>query len=137
MQIRAIWYIYEVAFRHKNAWKGVVQLISVKRASLSNFDWKVLSVMPRVEQSALPMSICAGHSCFVPMWITKILAPAVLPLFDTESRSRMVLHDVKDDQLVEDLMSFGFSRGVIPEEFGGDCSFNHSVWLAKQEMAGS
>lgn len=126
--------MYEVALRHKNASKGVVHLVSTKGASLSSFDWKILSTMPRVEQTAFPIAICASHSCFVPKWITRVLAPALLAVFDTESRSRMVLHDVPDDELVEDLRSFGFPRDAIPEEFGGEYAFDQSFWLSKQKM---
>jgi hypothetical protein len=131
-QLRAIWYVFEVALEHPNISKGIVYLSTAKNASLWDFDVKVDGPAQHIVLKVLPVTLCAFHGCQLPPLICRYILPIWLALADRDSRCRTLVHDVQDSQLMNVLSGYGLSEEVVPTELGGKCQLDQHAWVEKR-----
>lgn len=63
------------------------------------------------------------------------MKPILSALLDSRGRSRMIIHDVPDSNIVEDLSRYGIQKEMLPTEMGGSYEFNAYEWIANRRAA--
>jgi hypothetical protein len=120
-----------VAAQHPNAAKGYIRIYSFKGATAWDLDGNLYRGYMHLIKDAFPVSARATHLVGLSPAMLKILRVAIRS-WNREFRSRTVLHDVPESQLVEALAQYGIPKEVIPVELGGTYEHDHSKWLAKR-----
>jgi hypothetical protein len=123
--------MHEVAAQRPNAAKGYIRICSLNGATAWDFDGNVYRAHMHLIKDAFPVSARATHFVGLSPAFSKILRVAMLS-WNREFRSRVVVHDVPECQLVEALADYGIFKEVVPVELGGTFVYDHSEWLAKR-----
>jgi len=84
------------------------------------------------EKSCFPIKAAATHVCCLPNFVIRILKPLAWACMDTRGRSRVAIHDVPENEIVEALSNYGIEKHVLPTEMGGSFEFNPSEWIANR-----
>jgi hypothetical protein len=58
--------------------------------------------------------------------------PILYSLMGKHIRSRMLLHDFPENELLGVLSEYGIPMNVLPTEMGGTLQFNQAEWIANR-----
>jgi CRAL/TRIO domain len=131
-QIRAVWYVMEVmAQENTDMGSGVVLLISFQNFTMWDYDHELYS---RILSSCWPVNIIARHGCFPPS-ILKIIKPILNALVDKHTRSRVLMHDVPESEILDVLSSYGVQKYMLPTQLGGTVLLDQAKWIASRMAA--
>jgi hypothetical protein len=64
--------------------------------------------------------------------VTKIIKTIIFSFMDKRTRSRILLHDVSDSQILDVLSSYGILPEMAPTELGGTVELKQAEWIANR-----
>jgi hypothetical protein len=131
-----MWYVVEVAAaQNTDARSGAVDVIWLKDFSLWDYDPKIYDRLFTYYQCYLPVRTIAAHACCPPRVFLRWLFPVINAILDHFMRSRVQVHDVSENDIVDALSEYGISREMLPTEMGGTVELNPTEWIAQRRAA--
>lgn len=127
--MRTGFYYHHLIAEHPNASEGYVRIVSGVGTTAWDLDGNVYRAYFHLIKNALPVSSRAMHMVCLPEEVSMIWKSAA-PSFNKEFRSRLLIHDVPQSQVVETLAEYGISKDVLPVDLGGTCEFDLGDWLS-------
>lgn len=132
-QLRAFWYLIEVASRENNdIGSGYVHILWDRNATILDFDRDVYNPFTRYEVRSFPVRSLVVHICGSSRFKFAILKPIFFFLTDRRTRCRTLFHDVPDNKLIETLSEYGILGSMLPTEMGGCLNFKQSEWIEQR-----
>ena len=64
-----------------------------------------------------------------------IVKPILYALIDKHARSRIILHDIPENQVLEVLAEYGILEDMLPTEMGGKIQLNQAEWITSRRSA--
>jgi hypothetical protein len=64
--------------------------------------------------------------------VANIVKPIVFSLVDKHARSRMLIHNVPESQLLDVLSDYGILKNMLPTEMGGPVQLDPAEWIASR-----
>jgi hypothetical protein len=136
LQLRAIWYAIEVtAQENTDVRSGVVMICWDKNKVFASYDCVVNYRVPIFERNCWPIRTIATHACSPPWFVARVLKPILYALMDKHSRSRIILHDVPESQILNALSSYGILKHMLPIEMGGTVLLDQAEWMTNRRAA--
>lgn len=133
LQLRAIWYTIEVtAKENTDVRSGVVMICWDKKKVFASYDNAVDFRVPILERWCWPVRTIATHACSPPWFVARVLKPVFYALMDKHSRSRIMIHDVPESQILDALSSYGILKHMLPVEMGGTVLLNQAEWISNR-----
>jgi CRAL/TRIO domain len=114
---------------------GVVLLINFQDFTMWDYDHEVWSRSLYFERTCYPVKIIAHHACFPPSIVVKIIKPIVNALMDKHARSRALMHNVPESEILDVLSSYGIQKDMLPTEMGGTVLLDQAQWIASRRAA--
>jgi hypothetical protein len=109
---------------------GIVTILWENGLTIWDFDRRLYEQVTYFEKACWPLRIYARHVC-TSSWITlKVAKPILFPLMDKHIRSRMLFHDVPENELLVVLSDYGIPTDVLPTEMRGTVQLNQAEWIA-------
>jgi hypothetical protein len=103
-----------------------------KKKMVANYDSVVNFRLPIFERKRWPIRTTATHSCS-PSWVVaRVLKPILYALMDKHSRSRIIIHDVCESQILDALSSYGILKHMLPVEMGGTVLLDQAEWMSNR-----
>lgn len=128
-----MWYTIEVAAQQcTDVRSGFVYIGWNKDSSLYDISNKVFGRIAQYEKTCWPMKFVAAHICGSSSLVFRIIMPIINALTDRRGRSRMVIHDVPDDELLEALAGYGINPSILPKSMGGSVVLDQAEWIANR-----
>ena len=84
-----------------------------------------------VGQSREWLLICAARLGYY----VKIILPILNTLTNKHTRSRKLVHDVPESQLLDVLSDYGILKDMLPTEMGGTVLLDQAEWIASRRAA--
>lgn len=81
------------------------------------------------------MKLAASHSCCAPTVVRRLLAPIAFGMLDEWTRSRTLIHDSPEDEILGVLSGYGIEKEMIPILMGGTLEFSQLAWIADRRAA--
>ena len=133
LQLRVFWYAVEV-LSHDNTdvRSGYVQVVWNKDSTIWDFDLRGYKRLTYFERSCWPVKCMAAHVCCSPRSSLQIIKPIVFAFMKKRIRSRNIIHDVPESDILDVLEDYGILKDRLPTEMGGDLTFSQSEWLANR-----
>ena len=136
LQLRACWYIIEVAAEACTDFRsGIIYLGWNKDSTVWDFDAKVYGRLSYFLKTCWPMNFLANHQCGASSIISRIVRPVMQALMDRRGRSRMVIHNGPQKEILDELSAYGILKDMLPTEMGGEVKFSQSEWIANRHAA--
>jgi len=135
--MRAFWYLVEISVKQgsSNDCIGFTMLSWDKKTSVWDFDLNLHMRIFYFNRNAWPIKALPTHLCCPPQMLVRILKPGLNALMDTMARSRTILHDVPEDEIVSALSRYGILKYMIPTEMGGTMQHDIGEWIAQRYAA--
>jgi hypothetical protein len=111
---------------------GIVVVLFLKDATIWDYDHRLYSQTYYHVNHCWPVRIIARHICYPPSIFVKIIKPITYAYFDKRSRSRLLIHDVLESQVLDILSSYGIQKDMLPTEMGGTVLLDHAEWIASR-----
>jgi hypothetical protein len=111
---------------------GVVYIIWDRDSTIWDFDYKLQSRLTYLDRSCWPVKLVAAHPCCSPGFVIRMTKPIIYALMDKQTRSRTMIHDVPDSQILQDLFTYGIMNDMLPTVMGGTIQLNQSEWISKR-----
>jgi len=111
---------------------GFVYIGWNKDTAVWDFGAKVYSRLSHFETKCWPIRFVAAHMCGASNALSRIVAPVLKALMDRRGRSRMVIHEVPDSEVIEVLSGYGIMRDMLPTEMGGTIQLSQAVWISNR-----
>lgn len=132
MQLRAFWYMFEVAAQLSNdIGNGCVLISWGKFSTVFDFPPSVYDRVAEFEKCCMPIRFVAAHSC-CPSMIMCVMRPILLALTDKRMRTRTLIHNVQETEIFDALISYGITKDMLPTEMGGTVPLNQREWMANR-----
>ena len=131
--MRVIWYTVEVAA--KEGTDGNADFVFIgwfKNSSLFDFDRKVFGALIYYEKSCLPIKAVGSHACCSPNIVVRMIKPFVDAMMDSRGRTRVMIHDAPENEIVEILAGYGIQKDMLPTTMGGSIELNLCEWIANR-----
>lgn len=96
---------------------------------------KVYGKLSHFEKTCWPIKFIGAHICGSPSIVFRIIKPILNAMTDRRGRSRMVIHDVPENTLLEALSGYGIMKNMLPTEMGGTVQPNQAEWIASRRAA--
>ena len=109
-----------------------VLLVNMKDMTMWDFDYRLYSRIAYFDKNCWPLKRVASHICFPPRISAKYIVPILNGMHDKHIRSRKLVHDVPESQLLDVLSDYGICKEMLPTEMGGTFRLNQSEWIARQ-----
>lgn len=142
VQLRAMWYVMEVAATRNKGQRGfgngvVFVMFWKSDSSLFDYDRKVFDGMKKFEEHCWPIRTVSWHICCPPAFCNHIIKPVMMELKNRSSRARTLFHDVPENDIAEILSTFfGIGKDVLPDEIpGGTVQFDQSLWIEQRKAS--
>ena len=136
LQIRAVWYTFEVTAQANNDIRsGAVAILWGKDSFIWDYDQGLYGRVAYLSMSCLPVNVVARHICRLPWLMVKIIKPIYNALRDRAARSRTVFHDVPESQILDVLSDYGILKGMLPTMMGGTVRLDQTEWIASRRAA--
>jgi hypothetical protein len=133
--LRAIWYVVEVAAQESTRIeKGCAGIGWDKESTIMDFDATLFSRLAHFEKCCWPIKIAARHVCCTSSVLLLVMHAILLALMDRESRSRIVVHNVPETEIIQSLSRFGLRKDSLPKKMGGDMQLDQSEWIASRRV---
>jgi hypothetical protein len=131
-QLRAAWYVIEVACRsNKDIDSGVVQLVWGENSTVWDYDQYLHRRINDFESTCWPCRFDCFHCFSETKFLFHIFRPIVSALQSKESRARTVWHsNVPGRGILPVLSEYGITGDMVPTELGGTIQLNPSEWVA-------
>jgi hypothetical protein len=113
---------------------GIVIFWFLKDATVWDYDKKLDQIICFFKK-CLPLKMIARHVCYPPSVFGKIFKPIYNAVMDKRQRSRFLIHDVPESQLLDVLSDFGIRKEMLPTEIGGTIGLDHAKWMASRRAA--
>lgn len=128
-----MWYTIEVAAQNcTDVRSGFVYIGWMKNCSVWDFGSKLFGRLSHYETHCWPMKFVAAHMCGSSNALTRIVSPVCKALMDRRGRSRMLIHDVSEGNVLEILAEFGIKKDMLPVEMGGSVRLTQAEWIANR-----
>jgi hypothetical protein len=124
-----------MALANTDEQSGYIMVTWGKEFTIWNYDGRLYERMTQFDTKCWPVKITARHLCRIPWIVTKIAKPYLYALMDKESRSRMLYHDIPENELLGALSDFGIPMDVLPTDMGGTVRLNQDEWIANRRAA--
>jgi hypothetical protein len=133
LQLRAIWYTIEVTSKENtDVRSGFVMICWDKKKAFASYDIAVDFRVPILERRCWPVRTIAAHVCSPPWFAARVLKPVGYALLDKHKRSRIIIHDVPESQILDALSSYGILKHMLPVEMGGTVLLNQAEWISNR-----
>ena len=134
--LRVAWYVFHAAFEDEVAQqRGIVQIIDVERARLSEFDLRQTKRNLSNLAGTMPCRIGGVHVCKPPAF-SNYFKPWLLFFLHEEVRSRLHFHVGSTKRVVKGMEKTGIPFHHIPEELGGGFNLDRQAWLDERLALG-
>jgi hypothetical protein len=72
------------------------------------------------------------HICCPDLAVLRFVKPILYALLDRTHRSRLVLHNVAESEILEVLSRYGLDKAMLPTQMGGTVELNLEEWIANR-----
>lgn len=128
--MRAVWYTIEAAAQDcTDISSGYVYIASNKGATIWDIGDKIFGRISHYEKTCWPIKFIGAHVVGSSSIAFRIIKPIIRALTDRRGRSRMVIHDVPDSELLDALSGYGIHESILPTELGGSVVLNPAEWI--------
>jgi hypothetical protein len=86
-------------------------------------------------ENCWPIKSIASHLCCAPSIVVRILKLTTFVLMDKHTRSRKVVHDIPESQLLDILSDYGIHKEMLPTQMGGTVQLDQAKWIADRRAA--
>lgn len=126
-----MWYLMEIMAREHN---DFVWIVCDKHTTVWNYDRYLISHLPYYYKYCWPIRMMPTHTCCCNAIIRKVVKPVLSATLDKAGRSRTLIHDVPDNQLLATLAEYGISKEILPTAVGGDVDLDTwlPIWIAQR-----
>ena len=134
LQVRALWYVVEVAVKEGGCktGDGFITIVWDKHTTIWDYDSNVHDKMVYLCRNCWPIKTMPTHICCAPKILVKILKPIINAVLDKEARMRLLMHNVPESEIPEVLTRYGIFKDMLPTEMGGTIRLDHSEWIANR-----
>jgi hypothetical protein len=131
-----MWYAIEVlAQANTDIGSGVVMIVKDKDFTIWHYDGRLYERMTYFDMKCWPVKIIARHVCVAPWFVVNIIKPIRYALIDKHTRSRILIHDGPESQILDVLSDYGILKDMLPTEMGGTVRFDQAEWIANRRAA--
>jgi hypothetical protein len=95
-------------------------------------DRNFASKMSYYSHHAWPIGAMPSHACCPDLALLRFVKPILYALLDRFHRSRLVLHDVAESEILEVLSQYGLEKAMLPTQMGGNVELNLEKWIANR-----
>lgn len=113
----------------------MVDIIWDAKSTFWDFDRLVGSSIPRFEKTSWPLRIVTHHICCSPKLVAMLMKPIFFGGASKFTRTRTLLHDVPESEIVGVLEKYGILDSMLPTYMGGKVEFSQSEWIAQRRAA--
>lgn len=133
LQLRAIWYVAEVAAQENTDISGgIVQVCWFNNASIFDYDLTVFDRWAFFLSSCWPIKLLTNHLCCPTAVVNRIVKPIVHTFVSKDWRARTLTHNVPVTEILYVLERYGIGAYMLPTEMGGNESIDMSKWTANR-----
>lgn len=100
-----------------------------------DYDRYVVSKLIHYIHNALPIKAMPTHACCpggCPLVLRRVVKPILLSLMSRTQRSRRLIHEGSESEVLQVLSSYGLDKSMLPTEMGGTVKLNLSEWIANR-----
>lgn len=134
MQLRAFWYVAEVAAQINNS-NGIVNIVWFKDATIWDYD-RVFDKWAYFMSSCWPIKLIANHLVRAPTMILRFAKPIIHSFVSKEFRTRTLSHNaVTERDILHVLWSYGLQEEMLPTQMGGSIVLDQEEWIANRRAA--
>lgn len=101
----------------------------LKDSTVFDFDIPAYRRMMYFQRSCWPLRFVATHVCCSPRSSLKIVKPIVFAFMFKGSRSRSIIHDASESEIIDVLAGYGILSYMLPTEMGGTLRQSQSEWI--------
>lgn len=131
--LRVIWYCVEViSQQNTDVHRGFVQVVWNKGATLFDYDIQYYKRMWYFEQCCWPARAVATHVCCSNSKSLSVIKPIVFAMMKRRARSRAIMHDAPESEIIDVLSQYGIMKHMLPVEMGGQLDMTQTDWLANR-----
>lgn len=133
IKLGAIWYVVEVAAQESTIIEKSCPSIGWdKESTIMDFDATLFSRLAHFEKCCWLIKIAARHVCCTSSVLLLVMHHILLALMDRESRSRIVVHNIPETEIIQSLSRFGLRKDSL--KMGGDMQLDQSKWIASRRV---
>lgn len=134
--IRSTWYCIHAVLEDENIQKnGIILLVDLLNARLSQFDRKLSTSMMGCLKGCLPLRVAAFHLCHAPTFFGYVF-PIIKLLMGSRLRTRVKMNYGSNENVLKIMKEYGIHAHCIPNELGGDLVLDHESWLKERMSRG-
>jgi hypothetical protein len=100
-----------------------------------DYDHSLYKRIAYFDKSCWPVKRIATHACCPPPIYVNIIKPILNAFMDKYARSRILVHDVPESQLLGVLSDYGILKDMLPSELGGTILLDQAAWISSQRAA--
>jgi hypothetical protein len=111
---------------------GFVVAFWCKNATIWDHDSYFARKMSYYSHHAWPIKSMPTHVCCPELAPLRFVKPIALALLDRSHRSRLVLHNTTESEILEVLSRYGLEKTMLPTQMGGTVELNLEEWVANR-----
>ena len=85
--------------------------------------------IPYYHRSCWPVRKLPVHSCCASVFERKVVGPILMASMGRDGRSRTMIHDVPESEILEALAEYGIVKDMLPTTMGGTIDLDE--WLSE------
>ena len=124
-----------MAQENRDSGCGLVLVDYLKDFTIWDFDRGLYDKLVYFMLNCWPVKIIACHVCYAPWIFRKFVKPVAYAVMDTHMRSRILIHDVQESQLLDVLSNYGIHKEMLPVEMGGTVKLDQAEWIANRRAS--
>jgi len=126
-----MWYLMEIMAREHD---DFVWIFLEKDASVWNYNRYLITHVPYYYRSCWPVKMMPTHTFGSNKFVRKVVKPVLYAAMDKAARSRTLIHDVPENEMLDVLACYGIQKDTLPTGMGGPVDLDawSSLWVAQR-----
>lgn len=129
-QLRALWYLVDIIVSEPGYdGRGFVLIGWYKNATFWDTDLRASRSIIYFLHNCWPVKAMPFHMFCCPSILIRIGVPVLYAVMTKETRSRMLIHDIPESEILDTLSHYGIMKNMLPMEMGGTVKLDLSEWI--------